>query len=313
MAHVHLLVGSGTLQRSLLERVAGELSKGARSEIRRVEGADWHTLLTENRGRGLFDESVVVIVDDPEKMGKIPPSMADLIEPKGASSVILVPCASEASVAAREILSLCSVSKSAQPSPWSRERDDIIKSAAERNGVRIAGDAVMLIKEFFDDVGEAEAETEKLALACSLGGRKTIEKSDVESLCLSDDSRAMLRLLDGVCNGKAMESICSLESLQKNSELLQVLFALHNRLRLALYAAAHPKEAASFSRALGARDYAQRQARTAAGIYGKERLLGFITGLARINANEKSGQGASWRDLGILLIDLLSCSNQDRL
>lgn len=306
MAHVHLLVASGTLQRRLIERTTDELRSRGYAEIRRTEGADWRSLLTEHRGGGLFEEPVAIVLGDADKMGQIPASASDLMEAPGAASIILVPCTSETSVVPKELLTKCSISRAAQPSPWSRERDDIIKNAAERHGVSISRDAVLLIKEFFDDLGEAESEAEKLALASLAQETKQIGLGDVEALCLSDDSRVMLKLLDGICNGRALESIRSIEGLRRNSELLPVLSALHNRVRLALYTASYPKERSAFSRALGARDYAQRQADNAAQLYGKEKLCAFVTGLVRINSNEKTGQGASWRDLDLLIIDLMA-------
>ena len=306
MAHVHILAGSGTLQRRLLEDTLEAIRKKGCDEVRRTEGADWHALLTENRGGGLFEEKVLIVLGDADKMGQIPAALSGLLETAGASTIILAPCASETAVAPKELLPLCSVSKAAQPSPWSKERDEAIQKAAEKHGASIARGAVMLIKEFFDDMGEAEAEAEKLAAAVLAQGRRKIETSDVELLCLSDDSRVMLKLLDGICSGKAPESIAALEALRRNAELLPTLSALHNRVRLALYTSAFPKEKSAFSRALGARDYAQRQAENAARLYGRERLVAFVTGLVHINSGEKSGQGASWRDLDMLVIDLLS-------
>ena len=306
MAHVHIIAGAGTLQRRLLERTIEDARHKGYDEVRRTEGADWSALLTENRGSGLFEEKALIVLGDADKMGQIPVALSELLETSGASTIILAPCASETALASKELLQLCSVSKAAQPTPWSKERDEAIQKAAEKHGASITRGAVMLIKEFFDDMGEAEAEAEKLAEASLAQGRRKIETSDVELLCLSDDSRVMLKLLDGICNGKALESIAALEALRRNAELLPTLSALHNRVRLALYTAAFPKEKNAFSRALGARDYAQRQAENAAHLYGKEKLVAFVTGLVRINSGEKSGQGASWRDLDLLVIDLLS-------
>jgi hypothetical protein len=116
----------------------------------------------------------------------------------------------------------------------------------------------------------------------------------------------MLKLLDGICGGRTAECLASLEILSRNAELLPILGALHNRMRISLYAAEFPNERPMFARALGARDYALRHAERAVSLYGREKLLRFVMGLININANEKSGMGASWRDLYILVIDLMS-------
>jgi DNA polymerase-3 subunit delta len=129
---------------------------------------------------------------------------------------------------------------------------------------------------------------------------------------MSDGSRGMLKLLDGICRGAHTDVLQALDTLSRNSELLPLLSAIHNRIRLALYIAAFPMKREAFAKALGARDYATRMAETAAGIYGRDKLVNFAAGLIRINYNEKSGLGASWRDLSLLVINLLSGASSDR-
>jgi DNA polymerase-3 subunit delta len=182
----------------------------------------------------------------------------------------------------------------------------MIADGARRNGVSIRRDAIMLLKELYEDSGEVTSEAEKVAIFCKMSGRGEVTVSDVQSLCMSDGSRGMLKLLDGICRGTYADALQALDVLQRSSELLPLLSAIHNRIRLALYIAAFPKEREAFARALGARDYAMRMAETAAGIYGREGLVNFTAGLIRINYNEKSGLGAAWRDLSMLVIKLLS-------
>jgi DNA polymerase-3 subunit delta len=177
---------------------------------------------------------------------------------------------------------------------------------ARRQGIGIARGAVSILKELFEDVGELAAEAEKLACFCVFRKIREISEADVEEFCMSDGSRNMLRLLDGLCAGHSVESLTSLNDMSGRSELLPLLSALHNRFRLALYFAVFPGDKANFARALGAKDYAMRNADSAARKYGSEKLSVFVTGLIRITSNERIGQGAAWRDLSLLVIDLLS-------
>jgi DNA polymerase III delta subunit len=289
-----------------------ELASLGYEDVCREDGSDWASLLTENRSAGLFGDKSVVVVEDAERMGVMPAPLASMLEPDSAAvHILLVSGKSEPqAVIPKEFLPLCAVSKASAPSPWSKERDDIILSAARKHSVAVGRAAVSLLKELYDDVAELGSEAEKLAVICGLNGRREVSVTDVETYCMSDGSRGLLKLLDGICQGKRVESLASLGELG-GGELLPLVSALHNRARAAYYFAAYPGEASAFIRALGVRDYAARLAESASRIYGREKLLEFTMGLIRINSNEKSGLGASWRDLYILIIDLMSGAGRD--
>lgn len=281
-------------------------AKGYQLRLRQ-EGGDWNSLLTENRGGGLFGGKGFVVVDDAEKLGSMPPALAPLLEGPESSVVIFLVCKAEsASFIPKEFAGKCSVSKAAEFSPWSKDRDDMIREISKRRGVSVNRDAVALLKDLFEDSGELASETEKLALFSEMRKQSEISVTDIELFCLSDGSRSLLKLLDGICSGNCVESLYSLDVLSRNGELLPLVSALHNRIRLAYYLVSSPRDKSVFAKALGARDYALRQADQAARIYGKAKLQACMIGLIRINANEKSGMGASWRDLNLLLIELMS-------
>jgi DNA polymerase-3 subunit delta len=307
MPHLHLITGTGTAQRRLVAKELAALAAKGYELASKRDGGEWRSLLTENRGPGLFDERSVLVVEDAEKMGLMPENLAPLLEKENASVVILLVAKSEVpAIIPKDLLARCSRSKAEEPSPWSKDRDGIVTDAARRHGVTISRENAALIKELFEDAGELASETEKAASYCAASGRREVSRDDVEALCLSDGGKSVLKLLDGICSVKAAQSLSSLDVLMKDGELLPTLSALHNRMRLAFYYSAFPLEQGRFAKALGAKDYASRQAEQAASAYGKAKLLEFMTGLLRINANEKSGMGASWRDLNILVIDLLS-------
>ena len=307
MPHLRLLIASGTARKRLLDSAVDDLAKEGCGDLRRQDGGDWHSLMTDNMGISLFGERGVVIVDDAAKLGPFPDSLAPLLSPPDSGSVILLMCESETpALIPKALMGKCSALKASEPSPWSRERDNMITDGARRNGLSIRRGAIMLIKELYEDSGEMASETEKLAVFCKMRGRGEITVQDVQSLCMSDGSRGMLKLLDGICRGAHTDVLRALDVLSRGSDLLPMLSAIHNRIRLALYIAAFPMEKEAFARALGARDYAARMAETAAGIYGRDKLVKFTAGLIRINYNEKSGLGSSWRDLSLLVINLLS-------
>ena len=307
MPHLYQIVGTGTAQRRLVSASVKRLSYEGYDSISRREGGDWRSLMTENQGLGIFGDKSVIIVEEAEKLGPLPENLAPLLEPEGAPVVVVLVCKSEVpAIIPKSLAGRCSRSKAEEPSPWSRERDDIVRLASRESGVTMSRDGLVLLKELFDDAGELAGEAEKLAVFCKANGRGEISKEDVEALCLSDGNKSMLKLLDGICCGRTAECLASLEALSRNAELLPVLSALHNRMRVSLYAAEFPKEKVMFAKAFGVRDYALRHAEKAASLYGSKKLLRFVMGLININANEKSGMGASWRDLNILVVDLMS-------
>jgi DNA polymerase-3 subunit delta len=307
MPHLHVLSGSGASLRRLLADETAKLASAGYTGVRRQEGGDWGALLCENRGRDLFDELSVVVVEDGETLGTMPGRLAPMLEGSGASTHILLVCKTDGPrPVAREHEALCTISKVEAPPPWSKERDGIILSEARKHGVGATRNAVFLLKELFDDISELASEAEKVARVCVLRRRSEVSVSDVEDFCMSDGNRNLLKLLDGLCSGNRAESLASFEDMSARSELTPLLSALHNRFRMAMYFALFPGERSLYARALGAKDYAARMAGEAAAMYGSAKLLDFVTGLIRIAANERTGRGASWKDLGVLVIDLLA-------
>jgi DNA polymerase-3 subunit delta len=307
MPHLHVISGPGAAIRRLLADVTDKLASRGYTETRREEACEWGSLLSENRGRGLWDDRSVVIVEDAEKLGPMPKQLASMLEGPDADTHILLVCKSEGpSLISKEHAGLCTFAKASTPPPWSRERDGIILSEAKKQGARVAPDALSLLKELFEDTGELAAETSKVAGVCLLRKRSEISAADVEELCLSDGNRNLLKLLDGLCAKSETESLAILDDMGGRSELLPLLSALHNRFRLAMYFALFPRERAGITRAFGTKDYASRQADSAVRKYGAEKLKNFVAGIIRITSNERIGQGASWRDLSLLVIDLLN-------
>ena len=306
MPHLHVISGSGAALRRFLAEVKAGLEREGYEDIGSAEAGDWSALLSENSGRGLWSDKSAVIVEEAERLGPLPARLAPMLEGAGADNVIILVCKPDASIIPKEIAGRCTVSKISQPPPWSRERDEIILGEAKKFGVGVSRTSLAMLKEMFEDIGELAAVAAMVAGACAARGAREITDADVEELCLSDGSRNLLKLLDGLCAGNSADCLASLEDLCARYEFQPLIAALHNRFRLAMYLAMFHDDAAGVVRALGAKDYAAKKARAAAGIYGAERLRKFVTGLVRITCNDRAGRGADWKDLSLLVIDLLS-------
>ncbi|MDR3354734.1 MAG: hypothetical protein LBO21_06820, partial [Synergistaceae bacterium] len=127
MPHLRLLIAPGTVRKRLLDSTLDDLAKKGYGDMRRQEGGDWHSLMTDNMGIGLFDERSVVVVDDAAKLGPLPNGLAPLLSPPDAGCIILLLCESETpAIIPKAHMGKCSVLKAAEPSPWSKERDSMI-------------------------------------------------------------------------------------------------------------------------------------------------------------------------------------------
>lgn len=306
MPDLRLIVASGTAQRRVLEETTTALEQKGYVLSGRQEGGEWVSLLSENMSGGLFDENRFVVVDNAALLGAMPENLISTVEP-GASVVILLVYDTEpVKLIPGEILKRCEIVKAETFPRWPRERQEWVAALAKKMNLSIDRDAVSLIVELLDDPEEIRAQLFSLSL---LRSNALIRKSDVEALCLDDGSGNLLKLLDSLCGGDAVGAVKALRAISGRGELFPLITALHNRMRLALYAAEYQREGAKFAQALGARDYAWRQASGAARRYGAAALLSFVIGLIKINIEERSGQGAGWFSLELLVTELLSPHN----
>ena len=181
----------------------------------------------------------------------------------------------------------------------------MVSSLAQKMHVNIDKDGVALIVELLDDPEEIRGQLFSLSM---MKKNSVVTAADVDAMCLDDGSRNLLRLLDGLCLKESTVVLKSLYAISKNGELIPLISALHNRMRLAWYASENSRCGALFANALGARDYAWKMACGAAKRYGTKALSTFVTGLIRLNIDEKSGTSAGWNGLETLIISLLSGS-----
>lgn len=303
MPELHLITASGTAQRRVLEETADRLCKEGYVLSGRQEGGDWVSLLSGNMSGGLFSDKRLVIVESATLLGPLPENLTAMVESGSQVVLLLVYDSEPGKLIPKEVLKKCRLIKAQEFPRWPRERQAWVSNMARGLGLAIDNAAVALLVELLDDPEEIRSQLKSLSL---LKRGAPIKKNDVEELCLDDGSGNLLKLLDSLCTGDAVTAIRSLRAISLHGELFPLLSALHNRMRLALYAAQYQREGAAFAKALGARDYAWRQANVAARRCGAPALTAFVVGLIKINIEEKSGRGAGWLGLELLLLELLS-------
>lgn len=303
MPSLLLIAASGTAQRRLLEETVAGFEKKGYVVSGRQEGGEWSPLLSDNLSGGLFDANRVVIVDSAPLLGPFPESLGPLIEVDSPVTIILVYDSEPVKLFPEKTFKRCRILKAASFPRWPNERMKWTLDLAKEMEIKIDREATALIVELTEDPEEIRRELSSLSLLKRSG---TINAADVENMCLDDGARNLLKLLDGLCEGDYMKTLKSLHSISKNGELIPLVSAVHNRMRLAWYASIHPKERALFAQSLEAKNYAWSMAGNAAGRYGRESISKFVLGLIKININEKSGTGSGWTGLETLVIELMS-------
>ena len=305
MPALRLIVASGTGQRRLLEETVCELEKKGYILSGRQEGGEWCSLLSDNMSGGLFDENRLIVVDAAAQLGPLPEGLTSMVEPESPVMIVLVYDADPSKLIPKEIQKKCRILKPEEYPRWARERQLWVSSLAQKMHVNIDKDGVALIVELLDDPEEIRGQLFSLSM---MKKNSVVTAADVDAMCLDDGSRNLLRLLDGLCLKESTVVLKSLYAISKNGELIPLISALHNRMRLAWYASENSRCGALFANALGARDYAWKMACGAAKRYGAKALSTFVTGLIRLNIDEKSGTSAGWNGLETLIISLLSGS-----
>ncbi len=302
MSSLLLISASGTSQRRLLEETVADFEKRGYVISGRQEGGEWCPLLSDNMSGGLFDDKRIVVVESAALMGPLPESIGNMVDGDPSVVILLVYDSDPAKSIPSRILERCTVLKAAPFPRWPRERMIWAFDLACEMGIKIDREAVSLMIELTEDPEEIRRQLLSLSIL-KKGG--TVTCSDVENMCLDDGTGNLLKILDGLCSGDHVKTLRSLSAVSKNGDLIPLVSAIHNRMRLAWYASAHPGRENLFSQSLGAKNYAWTMACKAARKYGADPIRRFVFGLIKINIDEKSGTGSGWTGLETLVIELM--------
>jgi DNA polymerase-3 subunit delta len=300
---------AGTAQRRLVsETVRREREAGYPLAARR-EGGEWKELLSAENCGGLFDTRRLVLVEEAQQLGKFPIGLESLLEnPSSATHLLLVYDEDPKSVFPKEIHSRITWLRGEEIPRFGVARRRWAEERAAEMGVRLSVDAMGLLLESVEDPEELLSELEKLAVAAD--GRR-IEVEEIRSLCFDEGEKALLSLLDGLCEAERGKVASALPHV-KRRDLIPVIAALHNRFRLAFYRSVFkaPRLLKIAASALNARPYQERQAAEAAGHYGREKMALFLKQLCGINMGEKMGNRNGWIELELAILGLLASSRK---
>jgi len=307
----HLIVAgaAGTTQRRLVsETVSKEREKGYPLAARK-EGGEWKDLLSAENCGGLFDSRRLVLVEEAQQLGKFPAGLESLLEnPSSATHILLVYEEDPKAVFPKEIHPRITWLKGEDVPRFGMARRRWAEKRALEKGVRLSADALNLLLESVEDPEELVSELAKLA---TVADSRPIEAEEVRSLCFDEGEKALLSLLDGLCEADRRKVTAALPHV-KRRDLIPVLAALHNRFRLAFYRSAFktPRFQKTVGEALKARPYQERQAAEAARHHSREGMALFLKRLCGINMGEKTGNRNGWMELELAILDLLDSSGR---
>jgi DNA polymerase-3 subunit delta len=301
-------------QRRKLEELLSDLSKKGYVLTGKFEASlssgGWPGIIAASRSGGLFDEKRITVVEGAEQLGAFPPSLADFLENEADDVVVAVFGGDTKKVFVKEVTpKITFVRADASIPPWGR-RDWLLNLAREKS-CRLENAAAALLAESLGSQEELRAELEKLALCAPEGEPITVEL--VKRLSFDEGGNALLRFLDGVCQGRPKDVLNALKYLQADTSPLPLLTALYNRLRPALYiACVSPRAEGKALSVLGAREYALRMARSALEHFGGENIKRFMLSLIRLSYLEKTSAAEGWIGFEVALWRLLSGNAEAR-
>lgn len=312
MPHLIIAGAAGTTQRRLVsETVRREREIGYPLAARR-EGGDWRELLSAENCGGLFDARRLVLVEEAQQLGKFPIELESLLEnASSATHLLLVYDEDPKAVFPKETHSRITWLKGEEIPRFGAARRRWAEERASEMGVVLSEDAMGLLLESVEDPEELVSELAKLAVAAA--GRR-VEVEEIRALCFDEGEKALLSLLDGLCEADRGKVTTVLPHV-KRRELIPVLAALHNRFRLAFYRSVFkaPRLLKTVSEALKARPYQERQAAEATRHYSREKMALFLKQLCGINMGEKTGNRNGWIELELAILGLLAdCKPAER-
>ena len=265
----------------------------------------WPKLFENAIAPGLFTQREALVVENAETLGDFPESLASLIEPDTADTVIILVFSTDTKTLKPIAKSITLIKPEAQIPPWKRQA--WLVSLAKEQGFAISPDAAQLLAESIESQEELRSEILKLGIYAD-GREITLE--DAENLSFDEGGRAMMTFLDGVCANNAPDVARAITHL-RDEPVLPLIAAITNRLRPALIISCFKgNDTNDALKAVGfdpaKKNYAINKARSALKIYGPERIKIFMAQSARLSFLEKTSRAEGWQGFETIIWELMS-------
>ena len=265
----------------------------------------WQKLFETVIAPGLFTQRETIVVENAETLGDFPDSLATLIEPDTADTVIILVMNGDSKFLKPITKSITLIKPEAQIPPWKRQA--WLVSVAKEQGFKLSQDAANILADSIESQEELRSEIMKLGLYAN--GRE-ITVADVQSLSFDEGGRAMMMFLDGVCANNPADVARAINHL-RGEPVLPLIAAITNRLRPAmLLSLFQGKYADDVLKSAGfdpvSKKYAVNKAKSALKIYGARRVKIFMAGAARLSFLEKTSRAEGWQGFEAIIWELMT-------
>ncbi|MFP4481601.1 MAG: DNA polymerase III subunit delta [Thermovirgaceae bacterium] len=303
MARLLVIDAKGPSQRRLLEESIAEYKEKGFAYDSRLEGSLWVDLLADSRSRGLFEAKRLVVVESAETMGNLQEPLVSLVETEEDSETVCILLYNEdpSRFFPKGLFRKLEVRRAEKIPLWTGARVSWMSKLSSEAGIFWSRDAMQLLAEWIDDPEELRSEMKKLEKAA---GDEGVTEKLVRTLCLDEGGKQLLRLLDGVCQGRTGDVLSSLAGMREREEPLRIISALHKRMRFSMYSARYGRKE-DMTKALGAKPYQMKQAQNAASRYSPEGLSRFVQDMIRASCLAKTTNVDTWNDIELAVLRLL--------
>lgn len=306
MPGIIVINSSDSSYRRVLKEEVARLESHGFNLIRSQDGGEWQDLFATARTGGLFSSRGFIRVESAEELGGFPDSLVQQVEATDVASTLflLVYSRDHKKIFPKEIHSRIRILAVEKVPRWLNKRYDWLKGQAGKRNIRIEKDALLFLADTIEDPDEMISELDKLSC---FEKDVPVSLELVKDMVLDEGRNALLDVIDGICMGKTVEVIKALEILKRSSELIPVLSAIYNRIRIAVMVHSlgnYGKE--KLKQSLKFRDYQFRMGMELLKRYRTEDILVFAAEIITLDYREKTNDARGWPGLELSILKFLA-------
>ncbi len=263
----------------------------------------WEVLFENLIAPSLFVQRETVVIESADILGKFPEKLTTTLEDKNADCNLILVFTNDIKNIKDIKKQIEIISPEKQIPPW--QRAEWLMNLAKEKNFKISRDAANLLVDSIESQEELRSELSKLNLYCD---DREIKIDDVRNLSFDEGGRALLKLLDGLCDNNHYDVITALKYL-RDTPLAPVLTSVCNRLRPAMTSAlfsGSDKNLILKAAGLNAtKNYAMQKSERALKNFGREKILEFMLGAVRLSYLEKTNNSEGWPGFEFILLNLI--------
>ena len=292
--------------RRILQEKISSLESHGFELIRSQDGGDWQSLFSAATTAGLFSPRGYVRVESAEDLGVFPNKLGSMVEAaESASSLfILIYSGDYKKYFPKELYPLIGTIDIPKVPKWRDKRYEWLKAQVRDKGCSIDDDAAVFLIDTIDEPEEILSEVSKLALAA---GNGPIDIQMVKDLTLDEGKNALLELMDGICLDNPEKVIRAIEVLKRKSEVIPVIAALYNRVRIGALSYSFRKcDSWKVQKKLNFRNYQLKLAKELFRHHEAKNIFEFVLELIKVDYAEKSNDAKGWPAIEFCILNFMA-------